>query len=746
MPDDRTTSKTPAKPYQQSLIDMIIYSSDTLADPQRVGAILASWRYREHVVFHLRDEAQSLAKDEKNPEASCHKRDVPAPPELAYLRAYFGNRYGLNCNITATHFPTLLEENMWGYFGSVGQNRRANIPGAAAISTISKQVGSFFLPKLVPALIPYLPPGYIGVEKMVTWQIGGVDKHLTDFGAGYTASVARGTGELVTIEKAPEAAASAAAPSKAAGKKAKQQAAFAQAVRKSARNRDGVDLTLGVKGDQAKAKAEKEAKEAEKATATLNEVETLIGKKLTKASKAQQAGGKKRSRQVGDTDDDDDADWDPKADVPDDKLSEEDLSKRKKAQEDLKLIKGHFFEWFDQGEKDIGELYVPAQPNQNFRMVPMYVGALNNNIKDTGMISFIRLFSREVHTLYKAKHSGSARGGKAAQKKFGCAFIIFSTALKSKQDLEDSNLVMAGDPDLYEDDGGIPYKPDVANVPSATDYRPCEVRAWEKGKQNKSALVCIYDPIDEHGDMQRTPSGDQPPLRCVFTNSAENAIKFVDEEYDGNIHRFAVLGYGMLEAGLTLQTYINWQWTGPPDGNGNPTKADGPERMFCPQYMALATSEKAPLDGQLQIAGRSFVDLKERPAPPLWNIKLLGVKGRVETLNSYSKMEERFSVIGLDEKKLLPMYEALKRGFNQQIVGLTSFKTLGFIGTRRGEFARMLGLTPDALRVLESGGTVEDALGATDALADGDGDGDGGVAGPSGSPPGPTPDAMQIDI
>lgn len=94
-------------------------------------------------------------------------------------------------------------------------------------------------------------------------------------------------------------------------------------------------------------------------------------------------------------------------------------------------------------------------------------------------------------------------------------------------------------------------------------------------------------------------------------------------------------------------------------------------------------------------------------------------------------MEKRFSVIGLDEKKLLPMYEALKRGFNQQIVGLTSFKTLGFIGTRRGEFARMLGLTPDALRVLEGGGTVEDALGATDALADGDGDGDGGVAGPS---------------
>ena len=101
--DTRATIKR-ATPVQ-TLVDMVLYSSDTLEDPMRMGALLSKWKRRETVVFHIRDEAQSLAKKEENKVVDCHKRDVPPPPELAYLRAYFGNLYGLNCCVTATHFP-----------------------------------------------------------------------------------------------------------------------------------------------------------------------------------------------------------------------------------------------------------------------------------------------------------------------------------------------------------------------------------------------------------------------------------------------------------------------------------------------------------------------------------------------------------------------------------------------------------------------------------------------------------------
>ena len=51
------------------------------------------------------------------------------------------------------------------------------------------------------------------------------------------------------------------------------------------------------------------------------------------------------------------------------------------------------------GDGNIIDEPTPAD-KRPITVVPMYIGALNNNMADTGMISFVRLFSAEAHFAY----------------------------------------------------------------------------------------------------------------------------------------------------------------------------------------------------------------------------------------------------------------------------------------------------------------------------------------------------------
>ena len=161
-----------------ALPDVIFYSSDQALDCQRVAAYLGFFSEQPVAVLHVRDEAQSLAKQLENPveDVKCHSVAVPAPTELHYLRSYYGNMFGLNLNVTATHFPTFLEEELWGFLGSTKQNAR--IPGlsiAAHPKDITARPGSKYLPALVPALLPARPAGYFGVETLEAWRGESID-------------------------------------------------------------------------------------------------------------------------------------------------------------------------------------------------------------------------------------------------------------------------------------------------------------------------------------------------------------------------------------------------------------------------------------------------------------------------------------------------------------------------------------------------------------------------------------------
>lgn len=229
--------------------------------------------------------------------------------------------------------------------------------------------------------------------------------------------------------------------------------------------------------------------------------------------------------------------------------------------------------------------------------------------------------------------------------------------------------------ELAEKQDGDEELPELQKL-SGSDgpYVPCDGTNSEVSNK-MAALVAVYDP-DFNNELG---SNEEPFYHCFFVDSADTAIYNAyfgkKDVCPGGITKFAILGYSMLAAGLTVQSVLNTE-----DGIYN----------FCPQYVALATAETAPLDTQLQIAGRSFVELKEADAPAEWQIQLLGVKGMVDRLKNYSGMEEVLANI-----KGLRMFEALKKSFDADFMTQNSVGTLGVIGTRRSDFGSILGLTPE---------------------------------------------------
>ena len=762
------------KRYPTQLIDMIIYSAQAPEDVVRVGAILAKFARSDVVCFHIRDEAQVLAKAVKNPFVACHKVDVPPPLELQYLRAYMNNTYALNCLVTATHFPTLLEEKLYGYFGSVEQNLRAGMRADIGFSLIKSKPGAKFLPPLIPALRPYVSlVGYVGVNRLKQWvpknNSASAESHVLEIhGANFRASrKSKAGGVLFTIDNytprqvlKPNASDAAAAtpmgprptqdslPAQKYGddaaKKSDSEVAHNESKAISAAKLDTLSAYLGrnVPLRQSKRQAanrDKNAVDAEADTAQqLNrkrrmksgETPTMTKKAFDTGSGEPVASGEQTRRE---------ADLDPDANISGSEGYSDDEDYEDKldsdiAMRDLAKIKSHFLEWLDAPKQSTtpptNAVDVAGKPRneQSQILVPMYIGALNNNIADDGMISFVRSFGKEAHNRFlrgkaviiPSNHTMPKKPPLADdddQSKYGCAFILFTTALENRAAVDACNVHLQNEPDSR-----LPFLPKPPEPPRRSEgetgvllpelYKPNELNFGERAKHNRAAIVFVYDPKNQqgiHGTAILVPQEDapeqktkyyfqteainekdtdemkvkkQPKLDCFFTSSASDAIKHLDDAYAGRIDKFAVLGYGMLTAGLTVQTYI-----------------PSSRKMFCPQYTALASTDQAALDSQLQIAGRSFVDLKQHAFPEDWFIHMLSVGGKIDKLKKYTQMEERFAEIG-DNGELKPMYEVLKRGFKARFIDLDSFNTLGYLGVRRGEFSRILGLTPKAAQKL----------------------------------------------
>ena len=123
-------------------------------------------------------------------------------------------------------------------------------------------------------------------------------------------------------------------------------------------------------------------------------------------------------------------------------------------------------------------------------------------------------------------------------------------------------------------------------------------------------------------------------------NTAEAAIRHMQNKY--NIHKTLVSGYGMLQAGLTIQTSLmaNPEWTSRMQSD---RKTGTVDVHWIPRYMALSGTDPGTVDGQYQILGRSFVDTRYNKLPADWKVNFLGARATYPLLAVYSLLELRFA-------------------------------------------------------------------------------------------------------
>ena len=639
-------------------VDFVLYSSDVLPDCQRAGALLAGWMRTPQVVLHMRDEAQSLAKAIGNETVPCHKEGAPPRQELQYLRAFYGNYYGLNLNITATHFPTLLEEPLWGFIGSVRQLVQADVPAASWRDprAIDRLLGAEFLPSLVTALQPAVPDSYMGVERLRAWRPDGA---RTD------ATLPRGT------KSAQQA-------SKSVARQGSDDEYDPSPPRPPPRRDDN--------GIEALSDAEREYRlqlgRLTPAQLRVREVVDDPASKMERYIASEKDAEGKDVAEAGAT---------RRARLARNRARYLELAGGKQDEEaEAQLVGRQFQEWLVEEERDIGWWRSPKQRSENAIMVPTLISALNSRIDNAGMASFLRLYAQIAHrvslssTLEQARlasdllagrdpqaEAPAAAAGKSKQPKkkkkkdgasaaadtrdpmdraTGVAFLFFNDVIKDGASLKSSKLEASNE--LIGDGKRVPPLSEGAS----------------------GLLLAVYRYTDNHD----VAAGEVPRFEMLLASGAKEAVRHAWEAY--RISRVAVLGYGMLKAGLTVQVFL-------------PARGGEPERHYCPRYLAMSTSSSTPLDTQLQMAGRTFVDLKEHEAPFDWKIEVLGVPGIVETLAQYSNMEQQLANL-----KPTRIYRALRESFGTKFIKPNELGSMGTVGAREGDFAAMLGLTFEAAK------------------------------------------------
>lgn len=589
--------------------DMMYYSSDELTDAWRVGAYLAEWRSSEQVILHFRDEAQSLAKTISNPMAPCHTRFVPPPPLLSYLREFYGNMFGMSCNITATQFPTLLEP-MWGFIGSVDQGIDAGIslrdlPDA---DKLSKRIGTFGLPELVPALEPVISEGYVGVKKIEQWKytpsqqdgetlVDPYKVHLTsgtksvfDMEGGFkyagkvraakskAGDVLQGEGSEGVKEAGPEAV-----------DKEKEKLEEGKKARKLQEIKDKLE-TLGFEQLRKTRSAERSFKTAK---ATLEKerkrLEEEIAKKSTD-SKKKQLQEKNREYEQAEINEAEFAANQTQLEIldaggegleldgdiydPDYAQTALEWSAKKQVQNvllerDILYIHAHFDDFLDASPLQ-AETRDPDQADKTASIVPTYIGALNQQSVNAGMASFVRTF-----------------GKRALDKGMSCAFLLFTSAVRNQDGFGGAQGTSTGTAGkiavssstatgttTFAKVGSTDEKMSVVlaiNHPTKFQvkdedkemYQYIVQRMAESGQTTtrKSSRASRKDVGDFDASMeskslqeleQEAKSMQQPIFVIRLASDAKEAFNFVkhdlkaaEPEWSNDIDKFAILGYAL---------------------------------------------------------------------------------------------------------------------------------------------------------------------------------------------------------
>ena len=329
---------------------------------------------------------------------------------------------------------------------------------------------------------------------------------------------------------------------------------------------------------------------------------------------------------------------------------EDRAAKKKVAQmQDVISVKKHFAAFLKQEEIEALP-GVDSSKGKREVLVPTYVGALNRNIKQNGMLSIMIMLAKEAENYYRMKLANPSRP---------LAFVLFTSVIDKNEKIPG----IEGAKFLYEEGNDTNFV--------CTGMERGRI-VWKPNTRAPASAVCFV----------RADDPDNPKLKWMwfFVTSAGAAIEYMHrtcEKEGWGRPIIAILGYDMLQAGLTIQKTVD-------------------NYHYCPRYLALATSEFMPLDAQLQIAGRTFFDFYpaklERavlPSKEEWPIDVLGSEGLVERLQDYSNMEKVLSRAGKSA-----MYKAIHSNFIASVVQANTRGGQGVVGSRGGALTPLLGFTP----------------------------------------------------
>lgn len=636
--------------------DMYIYSHDgPLKDLQQAGAILGALKMSSRTVFHIRDEAQFLTKEDVDDatKLSAHHDALP-PPELLSLRHYYGNLYGLNCLVSATLFPTLAEEQLWGFYGSMSQNMAVGMNPVESLQGIMGRVGANFLPLIVPALRPAVPETYMGREKIVTWQHRGEEVYL-----------AANTTSQTAIEKYGAATA------------APKQKGKWQAARKMLPRNQTIRAAHGDTASQMNHDYDAICKHFEE---WYHHCDDLI------AAQESEGGGEPcflgKSRRLANG---------VNSIVPTyvgalhrfvigDGLCSwirafAAIAHRAYVKEGEAVPR----EASQQRENEWGER-VCRKYGVNFVLFTSTMGVSGNNIatlikelEEKGGLKLTEDLRVEKSREPNPDGSGSGSGENE------CVVLTYDPS-------DPENRTFG----LEEPYFGVRLAHSVQNAIREsfpqTRINRYAILGYSKLKAGLTVQVRtkpyheVHDRLDEAisglEEAQRDLDGAKDRANDMEEDERKKAVKKAESDilrHERDIETEQA----------ALRDPKRWG------------KMLFPERQYCPAYIAVSTAETTSLDSILQLVGRSFVDLKTQKALDWWKIQLLTSKEGVDRLKGYSLMEDKFA--GASDAAPTTMCKALKDAFNKDAIKTLGMNPdrLGTLGVRESEFQPLLGIGND---------------------------------------------------
>ena len=161
-----------------------------------------------------------------------------------------------------------------------------------------------------------------------------------------------------------------------------------------------------------------------------------------------------------------------------------------------------------------------------------------------------------------------------------------------------------------------------------------------------------YGPREGYLNPEATPLEDLNGIvvrhRMHYWPNAQVATRYFLQHF--GVHKIMIAGYGMLEAGLTIQSsdYSTPHWypfnVDRDDGKSAAAGMSGESGLsvhWVPKYMSIATAHEGAVDSHYQIIGRCFVDTRHVSLPADWKISFLGARPICAMIELYALLELR---------------------------------------------------------------------------------------------------------